>query len=81
MKRGNVLTQSWRSKSEIPLSSDGIIYFAGAVGRQRAIHTENNGFASPTLGQHISTFHGYRILFSIRNPYIWLYTTLIVRLS
>ena len=24
----------------------------------------------PTLGQHISTFHGYLILFSIRNPYI-----------
>jgi hypothetical protein len=33
-------------------------------------HTENSGFASPTLGQHISTFRGYRILFSIRNPYI-----------
>ena len=33
----------------------------------RAIHTENSGFASPTLGQHISTFRGYRILFSIRN--------------
>ena len=26
--------------------------------------------ASPTLGRHISTFRGYRILFSIRNPYI-----------
>jgi hypothetical protein len=24
----------------------------------------------PTLGQHISTFRGYLILFSIRNPYI-----------
>jgi hypothetical protein len=36
----------------------------------RAIHTENSGFASPTLGRHISTFRGYRILFSIRNPYI-----------
>jgi hypothetical protein len=34
------------------------------------IYTENSGFASPTLGQHISTFRGYRILFSIRNPYI-----------
>jgi hypothetical protein len=44
--------------------------FARAVGRQSAIHTENCGFASPTLGQHISTFRGYRILFSIRNPYI-----------
>ena len=44
--------------------------FARAVGCQRAIHMENNGFASPTLGQHISTFRGYRILFSIRNPYI-----------
>ena len=40
------------------------------VGRQSAIHTENSGFASPTLGQHISTFRGYQILFSIRNPYI-----------
>ena len=44
--------------------------FARAVGRQRAMHTENSGFASPTLGQHISTFRGYRSLFSIRNPYI-----------
>jgi hypothetical protein len=43
---------------------------AGAVGRQRALHKENNGFASPTLGRHISTFRGYQILFSIRNPYI-----------
>ena len=25
---------------------------------------------SPTLGQHISTFRGYQILFSIGNPYI-----------
>ena len=42
---------------------------ARAVERQSAIYTENSGFASPTLGQHISTFRGYRILFSIRNPY------------
>jgi hypothetical protein len=41
-----------------------------AVQRQSVIHTENSRFASPTLGQHISTFRGYRILFSIRNPYI-----------
>ena len=44
---------------------------ARAVERQSAIYTENSGFASPTLGQHISTFRGYRILFSIRNPYIY----------
>ena len=44
--------------------------FARAVERQSAIYTENSGFASPTLGQHISTFRCYRILFSIRNPYI-----------
>jgi hypothetical protein len=43
---------------------------ARAVERQSAIYTEKSGFASPTLGQHISTFRGYRILFSIRNPYI-----------
>jgi hypothetical protein len=43
---------------------------ARAVERQSAIYTENSGFASPTLGQHISTFRGYRILFSIRNSYI-----------
>jgi hypothetical protein len=42
---------------------------AVAVGRQRALHTENSGFASPTLGRHISTFRGYQILFYIRNPY------------
>ena len=41
-----------------------------AVVRQRALHTENSRFASPTLGWHISTFRGYRILLSIRNPYI-----------
>jgi hypothetical protein len=49
--------------------------FARAMGRQRAMHTENSGFASPTLGQHISTFRGYRILFSIRNPYINRFST------
>ena len=45
-------------------------FFARAVGRQRALHNEYSGFASPTLSRHISTFCGYRILFSIRNPYI-----------
>ena len=44
--------------------------FARAAERQSAIYTENSGFASPSLGQHISTFRGYRILFYIRNPYI-----------
>ena len=43
---------------------------AAAVGRQRDLHTENSGFAVGTLFRHISTFRGYRILFSIRNPYI-----------
>ena len=43
---------------------------AGAVGRQRALHTEKSGFAAATLRRHISTFRGYRILFSIRNSYI-----------
>ena len=43
---------------------------AGAVGRQRALHTENSGFAHETLPWHISTFRCYRILFSIRIPYI-----------
>ena len=43
---------------------------AGAVERQRALHKKNSECASPTLGRHISTFPGYRIIFSIRNPYI-----------
>jgi hypothetical protein len=46
------------------------LQLAVAVGRQIAFHKENSGFAAPTLGWHISTFRGYRILFSIRNPYI-----------
>jgi hypothetical protein len=50
---------------EIPLSFNDIDNFAVVVQRQSVIHTENSGFASPTLGQHISTFRGYRILFSI----------------
>jgi hypothetical protein len=41
---------------------------AGAVGRQCALHQEHSGFVAPTLDRHISTFRGYRILFSIRNP-------------
>ena len=45
------------------------VQLAGAVGRQSALHKENSGFATPTLGRHISTFRGYHILFSIRNPY------------
>jgi hypothetical protein len=31
---------------------------------------ENSGFAAATLRWHISTFRAYRIVFSIRNPYI-----------
>ena len=46
------------------------VRLAGAVGRQSALHKENSGFAALTLGRHISTLRGYRILFSIRNPYI-----------
>ena len=43
---------------------------ARAVERQSAIYTEHSWFASPALGRHISTFRGYRILLTIRNPYI-----------
>ena len=46
------------------------VRLAGAVGRQSALHNENSGFTAPTLGWHISTFRGYQILFSIRNPCI-----------
>jgi hypothetical protein len=46
------------------------VRLAGAVGRQSALHKENSGFATRTRGRHISMFCGYRILFSIRNPYI-----------
>ena len=44
------------------------VRLAGAVGVQSALHKENSGFAARTPGRHISTFRGYRILFSIRNP-------------
>ena len=46
------------------------VRLTGAVGRQSALHKENSGFAASTQGRHISTFRGYRICFSIRNPYI-----------
>jgi hypothetical protein len=46
------------------------LFFARAVGRQRALHKKNSEFTSPTLGRHISTLCGNQILFSIRNPYI-----------
>ena len=46
------------------------VQLAGAVGHQSALHKENSRFAAPTLGRHISTFCGYRILFSILNTYI-----------
>jgi hypothetical protein len=52
------------SKAKSCWSFNGIYKVAVAVQRQRAKHTENSGFASPTVGQHISTFRGYRILFS-----------------
>ena len=50
------------------------VRLAGAVGRQSALLKENSGFAAPTPGRHISTFCGYQILFSIRNPYINCFT-------
>jgi hypothetical protein len=40
------------------------------MGRQSTLYKENSGFAAATLRRHISMFRGYRILFSIRNPYI-----------
>jgi hypothetical protein len=46
------------------------VQLPGAVGRQNALHKENSGFAAGNLRRHISTFRDYRILFSIRNPYI-----------
>ena len=46
------------------------VRLAGVVGRHSALYKENSGFAATTLRWHISTFCGYRILFSIRNPYI-----------
>ena len=46
------------------------VRLAGAVGRGSVLHKENSGFVAPTLGRHISMFRGYRILFSIRNPYL-----------
>jgi hypothetical protein len=52
--------EKWKTNG---LPSNGFYGFSVAVGRQSAIHTENSGFASPTLGQHISTFRGYRIFF------------------
>ena len=59
----------WTSSSSHELVRDSsavrrLFFFARAVGRQRALHKENSGFASPTLGRHISTFCGYRIWFS-----------------
>ena len=47
-----------------------VVRDSSAVGRQSALHKENSEFPAPTLGRHISTFRGYQILFSIRNPYI-----------
>ena len=46
------------------------VRLAEAMGRQSTLQKENSGFATPTLGWHTSTFRGYQILFSIRNPYI-----------
>ena len=46
------------------------VRLAGAVGRQSAFHKQNSRFVAPTLGRHISTFRGYQILYSIRNPYM-----------
>jgi hypothetical protein len=44
---------------------------AGDLGRRRALHMENSGFAATTMRRHISTFLGYQILFSIRNPCLY----------
>jgi hypothetical protein len=66
--------EKWKTNVEIigskAKSCCNIYKVAVAVQRQSVIHTENSGFASPTLGQHISTSRGYRILFSIRNLYV-----------
>jgi hypothetical protein len=46
------------------------VRLTGAVGRQSALHKKNSGFSALTVGRHISTFRGNRILFFIWNPYI-----------
>ena len=66
--KGSPLTRV--SRGGYKLVRDSFVRLAGAVGCQSALHKENSGFAAPTLGRHISTFRGYQILFSIRNPYI-----------
>jgi hypothetical protein len=77
-KKGIVITTLLQSTlhSTVQLVRDSsdvrrfFVRLAGAMGRRSALHKENSGFAAPTLGWHISTFRGYQILFSIRNPYI-----------
>ena len=63
------ITMGWLSP-RFPAVRRLFVRLAGAVGRQSALYKENSGFAVPTLGRHISTLCGYRILFFIRNPYI-----------
>jgi hypothetical protein len=62
------MTSMKENQAPVALPSDGFLWLAGAVGGQSALHKENSGFATPTMGRHISTFRGYQILFSIRNP-------------
>ena len=56
------------SPGSVIRDSSAVRQLAGAVGRQRTLHKESSGFAAPTLCRHISTFCGYQILFSLRNP-------------
>ena len=57
-------------QSEISLPSDGINFFCQSRGTSESSTYGKQRICPPTLGQHISTFRGYWILFSIRNPYI-----------
>ena len=56
-------TEHWRMSNTNPLKTNN--------GLQNTTHRKTARFSSPTLGRHISTFRGYQILFSIRNPLIY----------
>ena len=58
------------------------VRLVGAVGRQSALHKENSGFATPTLGRHVSwlsdfIFYPKPLYKSLHQSFSYSFTTIL----
>jgi len=83
----SVIIISWSDNpgmfvDDFTIVRDGFYGVAVAVERQSSIHTENSGFASPTLDQHVSwlsdfIFYQKRLYKSLHQSFFYSFITIL----